>query len=110
MKPPYYQGTLSADLTDKYLIAEPDDGFRGVAECRGGEFEDDTNTANVIRIRDTWNACQGLDLPENVEPGVLAELVGAARELTSRYELHGYGVQPQIEALESVLDQIGTTD
>jgi hypothetical protein len=29
----------------------------------------------AARIRDTWNACHGLDLPADVEPGILADLV-----------------------------------
>lgn len=47
-------------------------------ESEGATGED---YGNALRIRDTWNACHGLDLPADVEPGILALAVNLLRNL-----------------------------
>jgi hypothetical protein len=62
--------------------------------------------ANAERLKDCWNACHGLDLPVNVSPGALAEIVTAARALLEAYDLRGYGCGDEAQALEDTLAKL----
>jgi len=52
-------------------------GYRVAYGCGDGPHQ--TWVADRERIRDTWNACVGLELPADVPPGILAELVALVR-------------------------------
>lgn len=76
----YFQGIISKCPANDVLLA-PGPSYLYVAETGDGEFKPEENTANAERIRDTWNACHGLDLPADVPPGVLAEAVAGLSDL-----------------------------
>lgn len=79
---PYFQGIISKCPSNDVLVA-PGPSFLHMAETGDGEFQPEENTANAARIRDTWNACLGLDLPENVPAGIIADLVTRAGDMIS---------------------------
>lgn len=47
--------------------------------------------ANARRIQATWNACLGLDIPADVPPGILKDLVTAATNLCQSRHTTDYG-------------------
>ncbi len=67
-------------------IREVNGPYREVANIRESEFRVPVVQKNGERIVSTWNACHGLELPADVPPGILADLVAALTESLGDFE------------------------
>lgn len=107
-----YVGYGNRHLTiDDALICTTDEESHSPSYRAGVPAEQ--GEANAIRIRDTWNACHGLDLPEDVEPGVLAELVTevlllalAGEGLESNFPARLESMKPHFDKVRAILAKL----
>ncbi len=95
-------------LTARGLSVFADDSNQHLATV---SIDCEASHADARRIAATWNACHGLDLPADVPPGILAEVIRAAFGLLAVIEEPGLdSLDNRTGRLATLLDQIGHPD